>query len=99
MPWRLTELATEDLISIAEYTSRQWGTDQAVKYKTSLVSHFDRIAINPLIVGSRSQDEYLPGSRSVLVGRHIVIYRLNDGFTEILRILHQRMNLSLHHLR
>ncbi len=98
MPWRLTELATKDLISIAEYTTRQWGADQAFKYKATLISGFDRIAVNPLIVGSRSQDEYLPGSRSILVGRHIVIYRLNDGVTEILRILHQRMNLSLHHL-
>ena len=78
---------------------RQWGAEQVAKYKAALISQFERIATNPFIVGSRSQDEYLSGSRSILIERHIIIYRVKDGTTEILRILHQRMNLALYHLR
>ncbi len=99
MPWRLTEPAARDLLSIAEYTAHQWGDGQAWKYKATLIKQFDRIAEDPFLLGSRAQDEYSPGSRSILVERHVVVYRLREGVTEVLRILHQRMDLSLHYLR
>lgn len=83
MSWRLTEPAATDLLSIAEYTAHQWGDGQARTYKATLIIQFDRIGEDPFLLGSRVQDEYSPGSRSILVERHVEVYRHRYGVTDV----------------
>ncbi len=98
MPFRLTRLADADLIEIAEYTARHWGDAQALKYGASFSATFQRIGDEPIALGSKARDDLLPGCRVIAVEQHLVVYRRAQGMTEILRVLHHRMNLPLHRL-
>ncbi len=98
MPYRLTKRAAADLLEIAAYTARQWGDAQAVKYRSFFNEAFQRIGDDPQTAGSRARDGLLAGCRILTVEQHIVVYRRREGTTEILRILHQRMNLPLQRL-
>jgi toxin ParE1/3/4 len=98
MPFRLTRLADADLIEIAEYTARQWGDAQALKYGAAFLAAFERIGYEPTALGSKPRNDLLPGCRIISVEQHVVIYRRAQDVTEILRVLHHRMNLPLHRL-
>ncbi|MEA1677427.1 type II toxin-antitoxin system RelE/ParE family toxin [Nitrospirillum sp. BR 11163] len=98
MPFRLTELAEADLESIAAYTADQWGETQALTYTGHLTNAFRKLGDNPLSPGSRKRDELAEGCRILAVEKHLIVYRHQAGLTEILRILHQRMDLLLQRL-
>jgi toxin ParE1/3/4 len=98
MSYRLTELAAQDLVDIIEYTIIKWGIGQSQKYQAAFLRVFDRLGKNPFALGSRPLSDLAAGGRAINAEQHIVIYRNVDADVEILRILHQRMNLSLHKL-
>jgi toxin ParE1/3/4 len=98
MRFRLTRLADADLVEISEYTARQWGEEQARKYAATFVEAFQQLGDNPMTPTSRARDDLLPGCRVLAIESHLIIYRRRDGTTEILRVLHHRMNLPLHRL-
>ena len=57
----------------------------------------------PVAPGSATRDEIMPGLRSLHIarrgrpGRHFILYRAADGnVVEVLRILHDAMELSRH---
>jgi toxin ParE1/3/4 len=89
----LTNKAVEDLSKIWEYTYEVGSESQADKYYELLTSSFQEIVQNPEL--GKNYDE-IDGTISGLhVGKHIVFYRVaqfND--IEIIRILHQRMDLK-----
>jgi toxin ParE1/3/4 len=89
----LTNKAVEDLAAIWQYTYDTWSERQADKYYEMLTSSFQEI-LEDSYLGKKYQeiDTSVMGFR---VGKHIVFYRivpLND--IEVLRILHQRMDLK-----
>lgn len=98
MDYRLTALAEGDLREIAYYSMMHWGEMQARYYEAHFVDAFAAIANDPLLLTSRACDHLLSGARLLVVQQHIVIYRPVKETVQILRILHQRMNLSLHAL-
>jgi toxin ParE1/3/4 len=98
MRFRITRLADADLVEIAEYTARQWGDAPALKYCSALQTAFNRIGDGPMTPRSRARDDLLPECRVIAVEQHFVVYRRRDDATEILHVLHQRMNLPLHRL-
>jgi toxin ParE1/3/4 len=89
----LTNKAVEDLSKIWEYTYEVWSESQADKYYELLISSFQEIVQNPELGKSYTEiDSAILGLR---VGKHIVFYQLaKSNNIEIVRILHQRMDLK-----
>lgn len=89
--WR--KKAIEDLSGIWKYTASNWSENQADKYFEMIQTASKEISSN-LSVG-RSYHQILPGLFGYRVGSHIIFYkkRMPDA-AEIIRILHQKMDLN-----
>lgn len=89
----LTNKAVEDLSEIWDYTYEVWSESQADKYYELLIDSFAEISKNSGI--GKNYDEIDRTILGLQVGKHIVFYRLAKSTEiEILRILHQRMDLK-----
>ena len=91
--YRLTNKAVEDLTDIWNYTFDEWSEHQADDYYNMLISSCQEIATNPYLLSKR-YDEIFNGLRGFKASKHILFFRMLDsGDVEILRILHERMDL------
>ena len=89
----MTRKAVEDLSEIWNYTFDKWTERQADDYYNMLIVSCQKIATNPKLFGKR-YDEIFVGLRGYRTGRHLLFYRvLDSGDVEIIRILHERMDL------
>ena len=85
--------AIADIDGIWDYTAEPWGVDQADRYTDDI-----RDACNDLAAGKKQgrtadvRDRYL----KYAVGRHFVFFRRSDGITDVIRVLHQSMEVGLH---
>lgn len=89
----LTNKAVEDLDEIWEYTFDTWSEQQADNYYGMLTSSFKDILEYP--DKGKTYPELGTSIMGLRAGKHIVFYRsvpTND--IEILRILHQQMDLK-----
>ena len=88
----LTNKAVEDLSKIWDYTYGVHSENQANKYYELSIDSFQEIIQKPTLGKQYKEiDNTIQGLR---VGKHIVFYRLVKNHNiEILRILHQRMDL------
>jgi toxin ParE1/3/4 len=92
--FRLTRKAVDDLRSIGRYTQQTWGTQQRTRYLTQLDQRFAALAETPEM--GRSCGEVRPGYRKFPEGRHVIFYRTTADGIEIVRILHEAMDLRRH---
>ena len=92
--YRLTNKALEDLRSIARYTEQTWGREQRNKYLSKLDASFQMLVHEPAL--GRACEEIRQGYRKHHVGRHLIFYRLTDSRVEIIRILHDGMDIDSH---
>jgi toxin ParE1/3/4 len=91
----LTPRARRDLSEIWDDTATQWGTAQADRYIRLIVSACDVLATGG--ARGRSAEAIRPGYLRQTVGSHVVFYRARKrGGIEIVRVLHQRMDLERH---
>lgn len=91
----LTKKTVEDLSGIWEYTCVAWSEKQADKYYALIVSVFEAIANHPGM--GKIYEEIGENISSRGVGEHIIFYRpQGTGNIEIIRILHERMDLKRH---
>ncbi|MDE7073895.1 MAG: type II toxin-antitoxin system RelE/ParE family toxin [Odoribacter sp.] len=91
--YHLTNKAIEDLADIWNYTVDTWSERQADKYYDMLISSCQKIAEQPELFGNW-YDEIFEGLRGFKTHKHILFYRiLEEGDIEIIRILHERMDL------
>ncbi|WP_027246073.1 type II toxin-antitoxin system RelE/ParE family toxin [Leisingera daeponensis] len=89
--WRIRPAARADLAAIWRYGQHTWGAAQADAYTDSLFALFDLLA--DFLEMARERAEFTPPVRIHPSGAHLVIYRLEHGRPEILRILHARQDL------
>lgn len=89
----LRQEAIDDLDDIWAYTFEEWSERQADKYYATLEFACTQIGKNPEL-----GIEYEGMNRSVLglrAGRHIIFYQIiTKDEIEIIRILHERMDLK-----
>lgn len=88
----LTNKAVEDLSKIWNYTYEAWSENQADKYYNLIIDACRRIAESPALGKKyREISNEISGFR---VGKHIIFYReLKNDEIEVIRILHERMDL------
>ena len=92
--FQLTELAKQDLRSIGRYTQTTWGREQRNTYLAKIDAAFQLLAMEPQL--GKSCDDLRVGYRKYPVGRHLIFYRQSADSLEIIRILHQRMDIEAH---
>lgn len=91
----LSGRARRDLDEIRDWTIATWGREQWQVYYRGLGAAFRRIADDPSC--GRPRGMLGPGMRSLVYERHLIFFAPITSFagqTVILRILHQRRNLS-----
>ncbi|MBL7720217.1 MAG: type II toxin-antitoxin system RelE/ParE family toxin [Flavipsychrobacter sp.] len=93
--FHLTKKAVADLSDIWEYTFDTWSEKQADKYYYMLLDMFAELARKP--AAGKKYDEVMAGLLGHTAGRHLIFYRIVSAKEiEILRILHDRMDLRRH---
>ena len=103
---RLTAAAESDFRQIVRWSARQFGEIQAETYARTLSSAIEALAGGPETVGVRRREDIGRGLMSLHVarnrrkGRHFIIFRTlrvgEDRFIEVLRLLHDAMELARH---
>lgn len=85
--------AIDDLNDIWEYTFEKWSENQADKYYATIKFTCKEIGVNPDL-----GKVYADISRNLLglkSGKHIIFYHLiSENEIEVIRILHERMDLK-----
>jgi toxin ParE1/3/4 len=92
MMFRLTELAKQDLRSIGRYTQVTLGKEQRNIYLAKIDAVFHLLAQEPQ--RGKTCDDIRSGYRKYHVGRHLIFYRQSIEGLEIVRILHDRMDIE-----
>lgn len=91
-----TNKAIEDLKDIWDYTDNVWGEEQADRYYYDILRECNKIAEGVYVLGKK-YDDISEGLRGFRVNKHIVFYKEKQGVgIVVIRILHQRMDVSIH---
>jgi toxin ParE1/3/4 len=105
--YRLAPLAQSDLEQILATSATRWGPERSLRYAVLLYAGTQSVANNPERPSTRKCDALWLGLRSFHIRHvrpatvkrpaHIVYYRaIRPGLVEVVRILHERMDPSLH---
>ena len=86
--------ARADLDSIWDYTVETWGRDQAKTYLRALNRTFKTLAKRPEL--GRIYNEVYEGLRVYPSGKHLIFYFASDRGVDIVRVLHERMDIPAH---
>ena len=105
-PVRLTAVAEADFRQILAWTSSRFGEKQARAYGETLSAALRALTAGPTIAGARARDDIGKGMYTLHVarqgrkGRHFVVFRAgresDHGVIEVLRLLHDSMDLERH---
>ena len=91
--YRISAKALEDLEDIWLYSYRKWSKEQADKYHRLIFEEIESIVINYDLC--RSVDYIRIGYKVTKVKSHLIYFKKsNDGVIEIIRILHQKMDIE-----
>ncbi|ONG53217.1 plasmid stabilization protein ParE [Pseudoroseomonas deserti] len=91
--FRLTPAAQADLDDIWDSTLDRWGGIQAERYLLAIRDLCDSLAEGS--IPGRAVDRIRPGYRVAQAGAHLLFFmRAPDGTVEVIRILHQRRDVS-----
>jgi toxin ParE1/3/4 len=89
----LRQEAIDDLNDIWEYTFEEWSEKQADKYYGMLKSACMEIGENAEL--GKKYDSIKNNLRGLKSGKHIIFYQqVYEEEIEVIRILHQRMDLK-----
>lgn len=105
-PVRLTAAAEADFRNILLWTVENFGELQASAYAKTIADALAALTAGPDVPGAKARDDIVPGLFSLHVarkkrkGRHFVLFRIvrreNREIVEVLRILHDAMELERH---
>lgn len=103
---RLTAAAEADFEEILRWTVDQFGEARARLYAETISAALNDLAAGPAIAGARKREDILKGiftlhvARGGRKGRHLVMFRVgrapDRGVIEVLRLLHEAMDLQRH---
>lgn len=75
------------------YTYENWSVEQADRYYHLILDEIEFVAEN--FMSGKDMDHIKSGYRASKVKSHLIFYKKNkDGRTEVIRILHQMMDLE-----
>jgi len=90
--YRISRKALSDLKNIWKYTVHKWSEEQAERYYNLIIQEIDYLSKKP--EGGRSIEVVRKGYRFSKVKSHLVFYKVGkDGVLEVVRILHEMMDI------
>ena len=93
--YRISQQAINDLNDIWVYTFHKWSKEQADRYYDLIVNEFEFIADN--FMSGKSTEKIRSNYRTTKIKSHLIFYRkVDNDIVEIVRILHQRMDVKEH---
>lgn len=92
----VTRRAANDLRTIRRYTRKHWGAAQASDYEEAIHVALETLREYPEI--GKARDDLRPNLRSHPVLSHVIVYRVDGDTLNVLRIVHQRMDILRSHL-
>lgn len=90
---RLRPLAETDLEEIWHYTFEHWSADQADDYVSDLITTMKHLARGNKVGRACAVRE---GYFQYATASHIVFYRVTNTALDVVRVLHQRMDVERH---
>ncbi|WP_339690898.1 type II toxin-antitoxin system RelE/ParE family toxin [uncultured Parasphingorhabdus sp.] len=84
--------ALADLEDIADYTIERWGSKQARSYISSLGA--DIKSLSDFALRFPEHEPSGLGLRKMTSGHHLVFYLIDGEIVEIIRILHERIDVG-----
>ena len=101
---RLTAQATQDVEDILDWTFAQFGPVQMASYTDAINEALEDLSEGPQLIDVRRRHELgddvatLHVSRHGRKGRHLLVFRVDETacLIEILRVLHDSMDLKRH---
>lgn len=92
LPYAFKNVALADLREIARYTRKTWGKEQEAVYIKGLFGCFEKIAKHEIV--NIDYSHIKPGCFKFKISHHLIIFQwLNDGRAEIIRVLHESMDV------
>ena len=93
--YRISRQAIEDLDKIWIYTFNKWTKEQADRYFDSIITEIEFLADN--FMTGKSAEQTRKNYRVTKVKSHLIFFRkAENDIVEIVRILHQRMDIKTH---
>lgn len=94
MKYKISREAARDLEKIWLYTFVTWSGEQPDRYYNLLLDEIEYVAKNPRT--GRDRGHIREGYFRTRVKSHFIFYKMNsaENLIEIIRILHQRMDLE-----
>ena len=91
--YRISEQAINDLNDIWIYTLNKWSKEQADRYYDLIIGEIEYISDNFLT--GKSAEQTRKNYRVTKIKSHLIFYRkIENDIVEVVRILHQRMNIK-----
>ena len=88
----IAKKAVIDLEEIWLYTVEKWSVEQADRYYKLIFDEIDYICKN--IDTGKSMEHVRKGYRASKVKSHLIFYRVLNNTIEVIRILHERMDIE-----
>ncbi len=94
MKYLISQLASQDLENIWLYTFENWSKEQADRYFNLLMDEIEYISNKP--ESGHDFSHVREGYLRTRIKSHFIFYRINrkKKLVEIIRILHQRMDIE-----
>ena len=99
---RLGRQAEQDYVEILQWTAKTFGEGQASTYAETMACAIEALEDGPDVLGAKARDDIQPGIRTLHVarqgraGRHFVVFRVAGSHIDVLRLLHDSMDLPRH---
>ena len=90
--YRISEAARSDLDGIWEYTFHKWSKEQADRYYSLIMNEVAFISDN--ITSGKPMNHVKKGYFATYVKSHMILFKRNEEIVEIIRVLHQRMDIE-----
>ena len=92
MPFFISKKAVSDLEEIWLYAIEKWSIEQADRYYNLIFDEINYICKN--ISAGKSMEHVRKGYRASKVKSHLIFYRVINNTIEVIRILHERMDIE-----
>lgn len=93
MRYAISKKANQDIEKIWLYTYENWSLEQADRYYNLILDEIEFIAEN--FESGKSVDYLKEGYRASIMKSHIIFYKKStSNIVEIIRVLHQKMDIE-----
>ena len=90
--FRISEAAISDLDGIWEFTLHKWSKKQADRYYYLIMNEIEFIAGN--INSGKPMNHVKKGYFASYVKSHMILFKRNKEIVEVIRVLHQKMDIE-----